>query len=61
MFSLVKDSPFAVKVYTYFLRILDLNVNYYDQKDAGYQLFTWNSSNHMKWLDLEEKTVKKYT
>jgi len=39
---------------------MDLNVNYYDQMDAGYQLFTWNSQDFMKYLDLEQQIVKKY-
>lgn len=39
------------EVYTYFLRILDLNINYMDKFTEGYQLNSWNSQNFMKYLD----------
>ena len=51
---------FKQDIYTYILRILDLNINFYDNLTAGYQLFTWNSQDFMKYLDLEQKIVDKY-
>jgi hypothetical protein len=43
----IKSSAFEMnftrEVYTYFLKCLDLNINYYDMLAPGYQLFTWNS------------------
>jgi hypothetical protein len=52
---------FKKEVYTYFLKCLDLNINYYDMLAPGYQLFTWNSQNFMQYLHIEEKQVEKFT
>jgi hypothetical protein len=38
---------FKKDIYTYFLKCMDLNINYYDMLTPGYQLFAWNSSNFM--------------
>lgn len=51
---------FEKEIYTYFLQMLDLNINYYDMLAPGYQLFTWNSLDFMKYLDLEENIVETY-
>ena len=51
---------FEKEIYTYFLQMLDLNINYYDMLAPGYQLFTWNSLDFMKYLDIEEYTVQKF-
>ena len=49
------EMNFKKEIYTYFLKCLDLNINYYDMLHAGYQLFSWNSENFMQWLNIEEK------
>ena len=51
---------FEKEIYTYFLQMLDLNINYYDMLAPGYQLFTWNSLDFMKYLDIEDQTVEKF-
>lgn len=51
---------FKKEIYTYFLRCMDLNINYYDNLAPGFQLFTWNSQDFMKWLDQEQEVVEKY-
>ena len=51
---------FEKEIYTYFLQMFDLNINYYDMLAPGYQLFTWNSLDFMKYLDLEENIVETY-
>lgn len=51
---------FKKEIYTYFLRCMDLNINYYDNLEPGFQLFTWNSQDFMKWLDQEQEVVGKY-
>ena len=47
-------------MYCYVLRLLDLNVNYMDEFTAGYQLFTWNSQDFMKYLDREKEIVTRF-
>lgn len=42
------------------LRVLDLNINFYDRLEAGYQLFNWNSQDFMKYLHLEKQQVQKF-
>ena len=54
------EMNFQKEVYTYLLRCLDLNINYYDMMHAGYQLFTWDSQNFMQYLKIEEDQVKKF-
>lgn len=59
--SIKSATPFQLnlqsEMYSYFLRLLDLNVNYMDEFTAGYQLFTWNSQDFMKYLDREKAMV----
>ena len=61
----ITTSPFEMNfkrdIYTYFLRCSDLNFNYFDNLAPGYQLFSWNSSDFMHYLDLEQKTVATFT
>lgn len=54
------EMNFKKDVYTYFLRCLDLNINYFDNLAPGYQLFNWNSQDFMKYLDLEQEIVQKF-
>mgnify|MGYP006878262207 CR=1 FL=1 len=51
---------FKKQIYTYMLRVLDLNINFYDRLEAGYQLFNWNSQDFMKYLHLEKQQVKRF-
>jgi len=52
--STALEMNFKKEIFTYLLRVLDLNINYYDNLDPGYQLFAWNSHNFMQYLDLEQ-------
>lgn len=47
-------------MYTYFLRVLDLNINYFDMMAEGYQLYCWDSRDFMKYLNMEAQVVKKF-
>jgi hypothetical protein len=49
------EMNFKKEIYTYFLKCLDLNINYYDMLHEGYQLFTWNSQNFMQYLNIEKE------
>lgn len=51
---------FKQEVYTYLLRVMDLNINYYDMQSEGYQLYCWDSHDYMKYLNLEDQVVEKY-
>lgn len=44
---------FKKDILTYLLRCLDLNINFTDFLDPGYQLFSWNIHDFMMYLDLE--------
>jgi hypothetical protein len=47
-------------IITYFMRCLDLNINYTDWKDASFQFSIWGSSNTMQYHDLYEQIKEKF-
>ena len=51
---------FVQEIYTYFLRCLDLNLNYSDLLQKKFQLSVWDDPDHQKFLKLEEETRKVY-
>jgi hypothetical protein len=43
-------------VYKYILRLLDLNINFSDGLQKGFQFGVWDTENHLFYTDIEEKS-----
>lgn len=50
----------VVEIYTYFLKCIDLNVNYQDGNAKKFQLAIWNDPDNQKFLRLEEEMRRKF-
>ena len=48
------------EVFTYFMQVSDLNLNFVDMNQKKFQLGIWDDPDSQKFLRLEEETRKKY-